>query len=143
MRLYPKKIHNLQELREERLELKRAARENGDIFSMPDKKSKKKNKGKEEEQDEDVAGWDMGGILGAAIGNKGTLAMILSTGLPIVLEMIPRQTKIKFFRKVIGEFAEAYVGWKAVKLGYNIVQSLFKTSPKPTEAGGSDGKKSK
>src|SRR4051812_13808664 len=111
MRLYPKKIHTLQELQEERKALKRAALEGGDIFNFQDKKFKKKGSKKENskkledelEQETASDGLDMGGILKSITGTKSTMSLILSTGLPLVLEMIPRKTKIKYFRKFIVE----------------------------------------
>ncbi len=141
MRLYPKKIHSLAELQEERKALKRAARDSSDIFSFGDKKPDKKkaaNKAKEIKKEvkeavrEEVEdGLDMANLLGSAIGDKGTMNMLLSAGLPFVMDMIPREKKMKFIKKVVLEVGEAYIAWNAIKLGYRLVHSFFKPAEQP------------
>jgi hypothetical protein len=130
MKLYPKKLSSLEELKREKQELKaRLAKTNEEgFFSMTDVLPS--NDGKNEEEDDEAP---LLSKLTDTLNNTGAMELISSIGGPllgIIGEKIERKTMARLAKEVLGGYAK----WKAIELIYRGVKMLVEKQKEKNES---------
>lgn len=123
MKLYPKQLHSLEELKREQHVLKYAAKHTDDWLSL-------KELGGSSSSTDNAAGAGILGTVISAFGSKSIFNVILAIA-PPVMTLLSRHSSSSKKRKnplesLAKELIIGYVKWKAVQLAYRGVRNVFR-----------------
>ncbi|WP_276132367.1 hypothetical protein [Polluticoccus soli] len=114
MRLYPKKLNSLEELKREKQVLKYARKHSkpeGFMDMIP------KPSAKEDKQS------DILSFAGDLLTSRSTIDTLMTLGLPM-LKLVGRKTEKSFLKTVVGEVFGGYIKWKVLQMGVRGVRLL-------------------
>ncbi|PZF72375.1 hypothetical protein [Taibaiella soli] len=138
MKLYPRKLHTVGELKKEKQRLlkQRRALDKEDLLSFDDvlgsvgsgigsifRKKKKKKKDGSYQEGNDNASIDYIALASDLLTSGFGVNTLIDVGLPLFTKFSPQIKKGAF--KVSKEVLGGYVKWKAVELGYRFVRSML------------------
>ena len=116
MKLYPKKLNSLEELKREKQVLKYARKHSkaeGLDINIP------KPTRSEEKQSDFLS------FAGDLLTSRSTGDMLMTVGLPLI-KLIGRKTEKSFLKTFVGEVFGGYVKWKILQLGVKGVRRYVK-----------------
>lgn len=128
MKLYPRKLHSVAELKAEKQKILQlhAATDKEEWFSVDDlfgKKGKSKKKA-ENTEDTEEDGIDFLSIATNLLGSGIGWESLLNIGLPYLSKITPRIKPTLF--KVSKEVLFGYAKWKAVETGFHILKNMLR-----------------
>lgn len=133
MKIYPKQLNSLEELKLEKARLRqlRAATEGEDLFSFNDvlpsfgKKEKTENTGSGEHEEE--PGWkNIAGTISDLLGSD-LLTELLGGAGGILSGIAGKKLREKVLMPLLKEVVLGYAKWKAVELGFSAAKMFVKS----------------
>lgn len=130
MKLYPKKLNSVEELRKEKRMLRKKTKEaaQDDLFSFEQPGNKKNNA--QQDEGNNLADYiaAFSGIMSSRSVVDGALA-----ALPLILRLLPDAKVKKVLGNVAKEFAGGYLKWKGIELGYRFIKRYIVSRKKKHE----------
>ncbi|XZF16686.1 hypothetical protein ACTHGU_11160 [Chitinophagaceae bacterium MMS25-I14] len=138
MKLYPKQLNSVAELKKERrklLQLRNETQKDGlnpldGLFGGAKGGGKRSKKGKS-----DTAGetseqpFNLLSLAGSFLNSGDMLQLAIDFGLPLLGKGV-RKIKINFLEKAAKEFFGGYIRWKALSLGFKIAGNMLRNHKK-------------
>jgi hypothetical protein len=133
MKIYPKQLNSLEELKQEKARLRqlRAATEGEDLFSLNDVLPSFGKKEKKEEADtgghEEGSGWEnIAGTISDLLGSD-LLTELLGGAGGILAGIAGKKLREKVLMPLLKEVVLGYAKWKAVELGFSAAKMFVKS----------------
>jgi hypothetical protein len=125
MRIYPKRLNSLEELRREKQVLKYAAKHSKPDV-LPDLKLNLKPGAKKVAEDAGLdSPSDILSMLGDILTSRTFTDSALAWGLPLI-KLVGRKTEKSFLKTFAGEVLGGYLKWKMVQMGVRGVRLFLK-----------------
>jgi hypothetical protein len=127
MKLYPKKLHSLEELKREKHVLKYAKKhtDKEEWLSLDDIKPK----GSERLLDAGL----IGSVL-SALGSKSIFSAVIAVAPPLLGILAKRSGKKNIVERAVRDLAGGYLKWKAVQYSFNTLRNIISASKEKKKA---------